>query len=146
VTEREIVFGQVYRRMGGKRRLSVDDGERLEIMAERRRSRLFVSEFRASMEIGTAARDSLQSLTLSYNGGTSARKGTVTVYLFNYRTDRWVEAFSRTGRRDRTLECSASVFASDYVSDEGTFSVRVKGKHTKPFRTRTDLLELTVAL
>ena len=55
-----------------------------------------------------------------------------------------MKAFAHTGRRDRSLEWSASAFAPDYVSDEGTFSVRVKGKGAKAFRTRTDLLELTV--
>ncbi len=144
VAEREIVSGRAYRRSGSKRRLYVDDGDRLEIAAEQKRADVFVSEFQASMAIGTDVRDSLGSLTLSYNGGTSARTGSVTVYAFNYRTDRWVKAFAHTGRPDRSLEWSASAFALDYVSQEGTFSVRVKGKRAKAFRTRTDLLELTV--
>ena len=96
------------------------------------------------MAIGRDVRDALGSLTLSYNGGTSARKATVKVFVFNYRSDRWVKAFAHRGRRDRSLEWSASAFAPDYVSKKGTFSVRVKGKRGKAFRTRTDLLELTV--
>ena len=143
--EREIVSGHAYRGRGGKRRLYVDDGERLEVAAAEKRPGKFVSAFYAFMAIGSDARDSLGTLTLSYNGGTSARNGTATLYVFNYRTRRWVEVFSRAGRRDRSFDWSASAFARDYVSRKGTLSVRVKGTRDDPFRTRTDLLELTVA-
>ena len=145
VVEREIVSGRAFRGRGGKRRLNVDDGERLEIAAAEKRSGRFVSEFYALFAVDADLRDSLRSLVLTYNGGTSARNATATLYVFNYRTRRWVKLFSREGRRDRGFDWEPSAFAADFVSRKGSVSVRVKGKRAKAFRTRTDLLELIVA-
>ena len=140
----EITSGHVYRGRRSKRRLYANDGSKLEIAAAEKRSGAYVSSFYALLPIGADARDTLQDLTVTYNGGTSARTATATVYVFNYRTRRWVEIFTREGRRDRTVEWSASAFALDYISKKGNVRVRVKGTRPKAFRTRTDLIEVTV--
>ncbi len=94
--------------------------------------------------IGTAAREALQSLTVSYDGGTNAGNAATAVQLFNFRTRRWVRIFEHTGRRDRSFDWSRSARARRYVSAKGRVRVRVEGTRGAPFRTRTDLVEVSV--
>ncbi len=142
----EIASGRVYRGRGARRRLFVDDGDRLEIAAAEKRSGRFVSSFESFMAIGRDARSSLRSMTLTYSGCTSARGAKVVLSVFNHRTDKWVKAFTCTGRRERSFDWDSSAFARDYFTRNGTLTLRVKGKHDAPFRTRTDLLELAASL
>ena len=142
--EYQVTSGHAVRGRRSKRRLYANDGSKLEIAAARKRSGAYLSSFYALLPIGADTRDSLQDLTVTYNGGTSARDGRATVYVFNYRTRRWVEIFTRKGRRDRTVDWSASAFATDYISSKGNLRVRVKGTRAEAFRTRTDLIEVAV--
>jgi hypothetical protein len=141
----EITSGRIHRGRRGKRRLYVDDRKRLEIRAARKRSGTYLSAFQVFVPIGIDARRSLGTLTLAYDGGTSARNATVKVHVFNFRAKRWVKVLQRRGRRERSFEWSPARSPLKYVSSKGVVRLRVKGsRRGDPFRIRTDLLEVTV--
>jgi len=141
----EIDKGEVYRRRGKLRRLYRNDGRRLELLAGPKRSRGYRSAFKVFTALDADQVTSLRSLRLDFNGGTSRRRAVFRVQVFNYRARQWVRLFGpRGGRRDRSFDWSVAAFPSDYVSSSGVFRMRVKAKGRKPFRTRTDLVRLTV--
>jgi acid phosphatase type 7 len=141
----EIVKGSVYRKRGKLRRLYRNDGRRLELLAAPKRSGGYRSAFKVFTTVDADQRASLRSLELDFNGGTSARRAAFKVQVFNYRARRWVRLYGpRRGRRDRSFDWSASAFADEYVSARGAFRMRVKAKGPNLFRTRTDLVRLTV--
>ena len=141
----EVVAGSVFRNRGAIRRLYRNDRRRLKVVAARKREDKHLAVFDVAFAIGRQERTSLRGLTLAYDGAASARGAAVTVRVLNRRARRWIKAFGpRTGRRDRSLAWSASVFATDYVSRRGVMRVRVVGKGADPFRTRTDVLGVTV--
>jgi hypothetical protein len=142
----EIVKGDVYRKRGRLRRLYRNDGKRLELLADLKRSGGYRSVFKVFTTLDADQLISLRSLELEFNGGTSARRAAFKVQVFNYRARQWVKVFGpRRGRRDRSVDWSVSAFPHDYLSAGGTFRMRVKAKGRNPFRTRTDLVRLTVA-
>ena len=55
-----------------------------------------------------------------------------------------MKVFERKGRRDRGFDWSRSAQALKYVSSKGMVRLRVKGTRGAPFRTRTDLVEVTL--
>jgi acid phosphatase type 7 len=142
----EIDKGDVYRRRGKLRRLYRNDGKRLELLAGPKRSGGYRSAFKIFTALDADQVTSLRSLRLDFNGGTSRRRAAFRVQVFNYRARQWVRVFGpRRGRRDRSFDWSVAAFPGDYVSPSGVFRMRVKAKGRKPFRTRTDLVRLTVA-
>ena len=129
----EITSGQVHRGRGGKRRLYVDDGKRLEIRAARKRSGSYLSAFKVFVPIGVDARRSLESLTVAYNGGTNARNATTKLQVFNFRARRWVRIFKRKGRRERSVDWSPARSPRKYVSLEGQGSAACdRARATRP--------------
>jgi hypothetical protein len=141
----DLLSGSVFRNRGGVRRLSRDDGRRVEVAADEKRGGRFVSAFQAFASIAPGRLATLRSITLDYDGGASARGTAVKVHLFKFRTRRWVKVDGPTRtRRDRSFEWSPSAAPGDYVSSGGTVRIRVTGKGTDPFRTRTDLVRLIV--
>jgi calcineurin-like phosphoesterase family protein len=141
----EIVRGDVYRRRGKLRRLYRDDGRRLELLAAAGRSGGYRSVFEVFTALDADQLLSLRSLRLDFNGGTSRRRAAFKVEVFNYRARQWVNVFGpRRGRRDRSFHWSVAAFPDDYLSPEGVFRIRVKAKGPDPFRTRTDLVRLSV--
>jgi len=145
-TRYEIVKGDVYRKRGRLRRLYRNDGRRLELLADPKRSGGYRSVFDVFTDVDAAQLASLDALELRFNGGTSARRAKVAVKVFNYRTRRWVKVYGpRRGRRDRSFSWSVSAFTDDYLSARGVFRVRVKATGANLFRTRTDLVRLRVA-
>ena len=141
----EIVKGDVYRRRGKLRRLYRDDARRLELLAAAGRSGRYRSVFKVFAALDADQLLSLRSLRLDFNGGTSWRRAAFKVEVFNYRARQWVNVFGpRRGRRDRSFHWSVAAFPDDYVSPEGIFRMRVKAKGPSPFRTRTDLVRLSI--
>ena len=141
----EIDQGDVYRRRGKLRRLYRNDGRRLELRAGQKRSGGYRSAFTVFTGLDADQVASLRSLRLHFNGGTSRRRAAFRVQVFNYRARQWVRVFGpRRGRRDRSFDWSVAAFPGDYVSPSGIFRMRVKAKGRRPFRTRTDLVRLTV--
>jgi hypothetical protein len=144
----EIVKGDVYRRRGKLRRLYRDDERRLELLAAAGHSGRYRSVFKVFTALGADQLFSLRSLRLDFNGGTSRRRAALKVDVFNYRARQWVKVFGpRRGRRDRSFDWSVAAFPDfpdDYLSPKGVFRIRVKAKGPNPFRTRTDLVRLTV--
>ena len=142
----KLLAGDVDAQRDGLRRLRRNDGRRLEIAADVRRSGPFIAGLETFTSLTDEQSRSLERLTLRYNGGASARGAAITVWVFNYGTDRWVKLFGpRRGRRDRGFRWSEAALADDYVSSRGTLRVRVRAKGRRVFRMRTDLLKLTVA-
>jgi acid phosphatase type 7 len=144
-TSYEILKGDVYRRRGGLRRLYRNDGKRLELLAGPKRSGGYRSVFQVLTVLDPDQLAPVSGLELDFNGGTSRRRARFIVRVFNYRAREWVKVFGpRKGRRDRSFDWSVSAFADDYLSRSGAFRTRVKAKGRNPFRTRTDLVRLTV--
>ena len=140
-----VLAGSVFKDRGSIRRLYRNDRWRLKLTAAEKRRNRHVAHLEVSFASGVDDPAALQGLRLAYDGGAGSRDAAVTVRVFNRRTRLWVTAIGpREGRRDRSFEWSASAFAADYLSPRGTMRVRVKGKGTSPFRTRTDLVGLTV--
>ncbi len=145
-TSYEIGKGDVYRQRGGLRRLYRNDDRHLELLAGPKRSGGYRSVFQVFTTLGADQVTSLRALELDFNGSTSARGAAFVVQVFNHRARRWTKVYGPgTGRRDRSFDWFVSAFAHDYLSLNGTFRLRVKAKGRKPFRTRTDLVRLTVA-
>ena len=142
----KVLAGDVQARRNPLPRLNRNDGRRLEVAAEARRSGRFVAGLETFASLTAEQGESLERLTLRYNGGASVRRAAITVWVFNDGTDRWVKLFGpRRGRRDRSFRWSVADLADDYLSSGETLRVRVRGKGRRAFRMRTDLLRLTVA-
>ena len=139
-----VLTGSVFRDKGSIRRLYRNDRWRLKIAAAEKRRRRHVARVEIAIAAGVGDSATLYSLRLAYDGGATARRAKVVVRVLNRRTQEWVKAFARRGRRDRSLEWSAAAVAGDYLSRRGTMRVRIKAKGLRPFRTRTDLVRLTV--
>jgi calcineurin-like phosphoesterase family protein len=141
----EILKGEVYRRRGKLRRLYRNDGRKLEVRAEPRRSGGYRSAVEMSTALGPKQLTTLRSLRLDYNGGTSRRRAAFKVQVFNRRARKWVRVYGpRRGRRDRSFDWSVAAFPDDYLSHRGVLRIRVKAMGRNPFRIRTDLVRLTV--
>ena len=142
----KVLAGDIDAPRNGLERLERNDGRRLEIAADAKRSDRFVAGLETFASLTDEQSRSLERLTLRYNGGASTRRAAITVWVFNHRTDRWVKIFGpRRGRRDRSFKWSVAELADDYPSGRGTLRVRVRGKGRRAFRMRTDMLQLTVA-
>lgn len=128
----KLLSGQVHRNRGRVRRLRKNDQNRLEIAAAAKRSGRFVSAFRTSVSIARDELATLRRITLDYNGGSTARGAEIKIKVFKFRTRRWRSPWS------------PSASGRDYVSSRGIVRIRVTGKGAEPFRTRTDLLGVTV--
>ena len=141
----EIVKGDVYRRRGKLRRLYLNDDRKLELSAAARRSGGYRSVFKVFTTLDAGQLVSLRSLRLDFNGATSRRHAAFKVQVVNFRARRWVKAYGpQTGLRDSSFDWSVAAFPHDYLSRVGTFRMRVRARGKNPFRTRTDLVRLTV--
>ena len=142
----KVLAGDVRPRRDALRRLKRNDGRRLAIAAEARRSSPFVAGVETFASLTDEQGRSLERLTLHYDGGAGLQRAAIAVSVLNHRTDRWVKLFDQhRARGDRSFRWSVDGRADDYLSGSGTLRVRVRGKGRRAFRLQTDLVRLTVA-
>jgi hypothetical protein len=141
-----VTSGRVFRGRGGLRRLHRNDRNRLEIAAVRRKgSRRYAAAFVARTFV--ARRASVSRLTLRYDGGVSRRGASIAVRMYDFRKRRWIAVSGpvRARRADRRIRWWVTAGARRYISARGEVRVRVRATARRSFRTRTDLIRLTLA-
>ena len=127
--------------------LSRNDERHFRVSAKRLSRRRFVVDFSASLVLTDSERQSLRQLSITHDGGTSRSPVTLVVSVYDYAAGGWL-TLSRERRRttrDRAFEWTSESDPRDYVSDTGKLRMRVRATGADRFRSRTDLLSVTVA-
>ena len=138
--------GTIYNGTGHISRLFENDASRMEVSGVYS-SGAYVGELRPYTTISPAQRAALKKLTVEYDGHLSSSWASVSVRLYNFANNSWQTIDGpRTGvTADRALTWSTVSSPGAYVSSTGEIRLSVLARSSGSFRTRADLVRVTVA-